>query len=538
MKFSPPRFPQSLCLVVAVLTTLGIDSSSALQIRNYVQLQHDWFFGNPSAPFLNGVFSPSSTLFRAIGQPNDSVEWFRHMALISPRHFVYAAHYPVSAINQFRFLGSDNLLHNYGNAGSVVVKNSLNQDTDLMLCTLSSDVDPATGVIPFPVANFANEAAYSGYTLQVFGSAAHTSVMPLKGFTTLSNDPGFDTTRFAYFDYIGATGGSNDCHYTGGDSGCPTFIMQNGQPVLVGTASAIDYLTPSGAISDPVTNDIRSYLTFIPAYLTQLDTLMEPLGYHVKRSNPAATSVSTSATASGALRRAKSGTVLLTAQNTGAAAAHNVTTQLTFSNAPTTVTGSGWICQASTATVWKCHRGGISNASSAALTATWSTLPITPSMQVTLLSSYDGATAASASTILQLQETFTSWSNGLTDPAPSADPDHDGFSNLLEYAFGGSPTTASLLTPDGRNLAVKIQKTGNNLLIRFPRRTDAAARGLTYTPEVSTTLSSGWSAVLPSGSTLTAASFSPIATGFEEATLTLPLSTPQRFIRVNISLSE
>jgi hypothetical protein len=524
VNLSPRSFPLLACLVV--VSASGTVASSGLQVRDYVQLQHDWFFGNPGGPFLNGVFQPSSASFRAVGQPDDTVEWFRHMALISPRHFVYATHYTIPLPMQLRFLGTGDQLHSYPISSTVAVKNAQNQDTDLMLGTLATEVDPSTGVLPFPVLNLANEAAYTGLTLQVFGKAARSSTMPLAGFQTLVNIPDFDTTRFAYFDYP-PSGQPNDCDYEGGDSGCPTFIMVAGQPALVGTASR----------QDSINGNSRNSLSFIPAYLTQLDVAMEAEGYHVKRFYPATTTVTTSATGVGTLRRAKSGSVVLTAQNTGANDAHNVATTLTFSNAPTTVSGAGWICQATSPTVWKCRRGGITGSTSSTFNATWTALPMTSSMQVTIDRIYDGATSSSASTTLPLQETYTSWSNGLTDPAINADPDRDGFANLIEYSFGGSPTTSSVLSPDGRSLALKIQKVGSNLLVRYPRRTDAATRNLTYTPEVSTTLG-GWASTHPSGSTLTAAAFTPASPGFEEVTLTIPISATQRFVRVKVGLTE
>jgi hypothetical protein len=158
-------------------------------------------------------------------------------------------------------------------------------------------------------------------------------------------------------------------------------------------------------------------------------------------------------------------------------------------------------------------------------------------MQVSIARSYDGATSSSTSTTLPLQETYTSWSNGLTDPAITADPDHDGIGNLIEYAFGGSPTTSSVLSPDGRSLGLKIQKVGNNLIVRYPRRTDPASRNLTYTPEVSTTLGT-WTSTLPSGSSTSSSAFIPASPGFEEVTLTIPISATQRFVRVKVGLTE
>jgi hypothetical protein len=336
---------------------------------------------------------------------------------------------------------------------------------------------------------------------------------------------------------MASSGGANDCNYEEGDSGCPTFVMVAGQPALIGAASAYDYLSPSHQVISEYSDDHRNYTSFIPAYLPQLDTLMEAQGFHVKRFYPATTTVTTSAAGVGTLRRAKSGSVLLTVQNSGANDAHNIASTLTFSNAPTTVSGSGWICQATSPTVWKCRRGGITSSSSSTLNATWTTLPMTSSMQVSIGRSYDGATSSSTSTTLPLQETYTSWSNSLADPAISADPDHDGIGNLIEYAFGGSPTTSSVLSPDGRSLGLKIQKIGSNLLVRYPRRTDAAARGLTYTPEVSTTLGT-WTSTLPSGSSFSSAAFTPASPGFEEVTLTIPISGAKRFVRIKVGLTE
>lgn len=501
--------------------------SSGLQVRSYVQVQHDWFFGNPGAPFLNGAFLPDSTLFRGIGQPTGD-EWFRHMALISPRHFVYATHYEVSTSWQLRFMGSDGQLRSYGISGTVPVKNDADENTDLMLGTLSTAVDPSTGVLPFPVLNLANENAYAGITLQVFGKAARSSMMPLGGFTTLVNDPGFDTTRFGYFDYL-PTGSPSDCNYEGGDSGCPTFTLVNGQPALLGTNSGRDYF--SG------TDTYRNYFNFIPAYLTQLDALMEAEGYHIKRFHPDLTTVQSSIGAVNALRKLKSGTIQISAQNNGSASAHNVTATLTFSHPPTTVSGNGWFFENIDPTTWKCRRGGINPGAAEAIQATWSELPSSSTLQAQIVHLHDGASASTTTTSLPLLETFASWSEELIDPAPDADPDHDGIPNLIEYAFGGNGGESALTSADGHRLGLAVEKAGQTLIVHYPRRTNAAVLGISYIPEFSTTATS-WSGALPSGTVVLADPFGPAWEGYEEACLVIPIGEGTTLVRMRITLDE
>jgi len=73
--------------------------------------------------------------------------------------------------------------------------------------------------------------------------------------------------------------------------------------------------------------------------------------------------------------------------------------------------------------------------------------------------------------------------------ANCADPDRNGLNNLLEYAFGGDPRTAtaqgilpSIIKAQGPN------ESGQGVDYIYRRRRDAAARGLTYTVKASSNL--------------------------------------------------
>ena len=151
---------------------------------------------------------------------------------------------------------------------------------------------------------------------------------------------------------------------------------------------------------------------------------------------------------------------------------------------------------------------------------------------------YDGGGTVTTNPSLPLLQSYNSWVAGAANTLSSADPDNDGISNLVEYAFGGSPTQGSVNSPDGRSLVPKIDRAGNNMVVRYPRRTDASARGLVETPEFSSTLVGSWDSTLPPGTIVSAAPFNPVSNGFEQVTMTIPLTSQRRLVRVKVNLTE
>ena len=522
-------------------------TAAALEIRGYnsddingnqkwlLHIPGQWYWGSP--PYPNPSFTTfDATKLRAIGWPEHPTDWTRQIALVSPRHAVYATHYTLGAAWQINFLGSDGLQHAVGIESQVPIVNSQGQNTDLMLVTLSAPVT-AAGITPFKVLNLANEAAYIHKPLLVCGSFVVAGTTEIQGFTTLTNDPGFDTTRFLYFEYDrnATTDTLHRCNLRSGDSGGPVFVMENGEPAIVGTISGADDLSPeNGQDNGPI---FRNYISSIPSYLPQLDALMEVKGYHMKRFYPATTTLGTSASSVTPLRQMKAGSVLITNSNSGSAMAHNVVLSITFPTAPASVSGTGWICDASTPLVWTCRRGGTANGANSALTASWNNLPVAQNLQLTVTQSYDGGSPVTTNPSLPITQSYASWINGVADTGFNSDPDQDGISNLIEYAFGGSPSQSSALTPDGRSLRPVLTRAASNILIHYPLRTDAAARGLTETVEFSTNMRT-WSNTLPIGASTSLAAYSPIAAGFAEATVTLPMGGPAYFVRVRVALVE
>jgi len=95
------------------------------------------------------------------------------------------------------------------------------------------------------------------------------------------------------------------------------------------------------------------------------------------------------------------------------------------------------------------------------------------------------------------QEQFDSWVAAFSGMGSSTntvdDPDADGFSNLSEYALGGTPDSGS---STGYGVEFQLVKVGGSYQVEYvhPRRKDYASRGLEYFIETTTNIlsSSSW----------------------------------------------
>lgn len=105
---------------------------------------------------------------------------------------------------------------------------------------------------------------------------------------------------------------------------------------------------------------------------------------------------------------------------------------------------------------------------------------------------------------LSLEPAYSTWLEGFLSPvqlddpkfyAASKDPDHDGVSNLLEYAFNLSPVSPDVSLYDaegglsGLPRITRVESGGTyKLRIEYIRRTALSAPGITYIPQFSTDL--------------------------------------------------
>ena len=159
----------------------------------------------------------------------------------------------------------------------------------------------------------------------------------------------------------------------------------------------------------------------------------------------------------------------------------------------------------------------------------------------TITASNGIGTAATQNFSITINATLSNWASGYnlsgSDALPSADPDHDGHTNLEEFAFMTDPTIANTTAVPSYVLAAPgATKFGE---ITFPVR--KLAPSLTYTVEASTDLVSGsWTTLWTSANGFSASVVSLAVDQSDRTVLTVrdtqasPPAT-RRFLRVKIS---
>jgi len=523
----------SLSAVSLCVAFLATGPLSALEIRSYASSRHDRFTGFPASPVVNAGSWFTGSLYTGVGWSVSDTR--RQFTLVSPRHFLLASHWGISPGEQIRFLGADGQTHTFTVASTTRISTATD-DTDLTLGRFTETVPLGIGVAPFPYLKLPEHgpgSSYVGRSLQVFGFNARVGSGTIAGFIDGTISPN-EITRLMRFDYVIAAGGQDDCYFAVGDSGSPSFSISNGKPALVGTHSAVNG-------NDPTTPTIyHNYDTFVPHYITELNTAMASEGWQMIPSDAASNTLTRSASSTpSTLQQAHAGTATFTVQN-AANSANNLRLSLTFPSgtAPDSITADGWIVDASGPLTWSFHKQSLTASTSLSVTANWSSVPAVSSMEVQMTTQSDGSAMASSAFTFTPQPTFAAWSAGLSQPGLTDDPDGDGVPNLREYAFGSDPSSGSSVNASGVVAIPVLSQSGANVLLRFPVRSDSAARGLWCRPEYSQTLDNDWTETAPAGTTISFAEYSPAVPGFVEETVTVPVDGANRFARVKVILDE
>jgi hypothetical protein len=259
------------------------------------QTSHDTYdrfsSGFPDAPVPN-----PSPLFVAAGVDLTGVGWHPDdprfaLTLISPQHFVTAAHVGVGST--VRFATATGLVRTYTVASTTRLTTTFvnaggQQQTlpsDLLLGTLTAPIPAADGIRYFGVLG-ASEAQAVGLPILAHGqnpsyvTPANPTVNPHLGRNVIDSVAleSFDNfqseaTRTALYDWT--PGNPGEFYLIGGDSGGPAFVRVGNDLALVG----VHY-----GVSDPTTTpqpgDI-SASTFVPDYITDLNAAMAPTGFQV-----------------------------------------------------------------------------------------------------------------------------------------------------------------------------------------------------------------------------------------------------------------
>ncbi len=513
--------------IVTLIAICSTHQSSALILRDGDAADNVRFTGFPTNPVASSTFIHSSYNFTGIGWYVQDTQ--RQFALISPQHFVCATHFRPSVGRQVRFLGSDGTPLTYDISRTEIITNAAGANTDLTLGTLSTPIDTRF-ISRMKVANFASDASYAGPGI-VFGRtirAGNTTLGAITDFNGVSlSGSVIDNTRMINLVYQNSGGNVNDASLQGGDSGSPSFIIFGDEVGLVGTNSAV--------INTGLAQNALA--AFVPFYQSDLNNLMQDEGYRISPLVPLSTTITLDLPGTLTLRQGQAGNFGLSLTNTGAVAAGNIS--LTLQNAttsPSNFSSSGYLPGLVTSTSNEIHKASLSASASETIQVEWDTLPTNSMLEFEVVVQSDESGTETHSFSIPLLPSFALFTGGLIDRTIDGDDDGDGINNLLEYAFGGDPTTTSTFLPSGELIlpTFETSPTGGNL--SYLRRTNATERALSYTVESSDDLSgSSWS-TLPS---TTEETTTIAGTDLEQVSVSIPTSpTARRFYRVVVVLDE
>ena len=516
-----------------LLFLLGSGVAAALQIRSYDPALHNRFVNGSGGLELNPTAYYDASLYTGVGYET-APDTRRQYALITPEHIVLAKHFQSGS--SVSFLNTDNTVITRSIGEKTAIPNGSGGFADVMIAKLSTPMTAADKIAPFPYLKLNAEAQYNGKVVVTFGNARRAGRGVITGFQNISSSNAqgvliIESTRTMTYTYSNAIGDPNDAYAQGGDSGSPTFVIENGKPALVGIHSAVATVAESTTMFDG----------FVPHYDDEINAALASEGYQLIPANPAPVTLGLTQT-SNTLKQALPGSTSFSIVNSSTNDASNVTLRLTFATGavPDSVSASGWVVVDAGNGQFHLRRASLAGKASSEVIVSYNAVPVVTEISVQAVHDSDGSSELTTSYNLPVEETYAGYVAGLIDQAPADDPDGDRFPNLLEYAFGGDPTQSATVTDDGIPLNLQFQQDVSEYTFSFPRRTDAVARGLGYEVQFSDDLTANsFSPSPPSGYTSGTAAYDPPVNGFEKFTGSFPVSgIGKKFISVSITLNE
>jgi len=257
---------------LAGVLALGAWPAGALDIVNYSNTIHDRFTPGsyPSSPTNNPDFWFSSLDWSGVGwnveDPRKSV------AMISPMHFVAAAHFAVGG--NLSFLNGSGERMTFGISGTIngLVDPVTGSNSDLYVGELTAPIPAASNIMSYALMSLPATNDYVGLPLLIYGYTpqdgiggnpavgAKVGTNVFGGFAPYLGNPLF------WYDQDPVTG---EAYGQAGDSGSPAFTLVGSTLAVLGT----HYLIGEAE------GNVATFDTFAPNYLTQIGSILQADGY-------------------------------------------------------------------------------------------------------------------------------------------------------------------------------------------------------------------------------------------------------------------
>lgn len=267
---NPPRSS----LFGAFLALALMPTARALEVFNYSATVNERFQTGtfPTGPVANSSFFLNSYNLSGVGWQTTNTSFA--VTMVSPQHFLAAAHAAPALGSSVSFLGADGVVRSYTVDSLTPVNYSAGVASDLVVGKFTATVSPQ--ISHYASLFLGNDLnAYTGLNLAVYGAGGRAGLNSIAGFTTADFNPvnGVTDNLFTVMNYNSVTGGTVSAPAAtqgqGGDSSSPSFAFVGGNLALLGIHSAINGSPPPA----------QTYDTFVPGYIADINAVLQPSGY-------------------------------------------------------------------------------------------------------------------------------------------------------------------------------------------------------------------------------------------------------------------
>lgn len=243
----------------------------AVDIAQYANqpARHDRWVVNASGTRL----PTSSPDFIMQGSDLSGIGWFgqvasnpntigRALTLVTRRHVLYPVHWSLAPNHRVQFINSEGTVFSYTVQSVNPLTRSSGAPADLGIATLNVEVDQS--ITPLRIGSRTG-LDYRSMTLHVYGKTGRVGTNRLSSFW----DPSWDLGTWQFTSTATAPAGTAVSE--SGDSGSPTFVVVDGEPIVVGVRwlSTVDSWVPAfadqlNAVARLTGQEIRVYGTSDP----------------------------------------------------------------------------------------------------------------------------------------------------------------------------------------------------------------------------------------------------------------------------------